>query len=206
MLDWITGSRLARTALAKLPSLITLATGKNQGYIMALREDNGVPGVFAVNEDGHARLLVDTVSGKKMKLEDDVDVSSEGVVYFSDASTKYGFDDYVLDILEGRAYGRLLSFDPKTNATNVLLDRLHFANGVTLSSQEDFVLVAETTRYRILRYWLKGPRMGTHDVFANNLPGLVDNIQSNRRGTIWVAISMVGPTTASPLHCEEFGI
>jgi len=37
------------------------------------------------------------------------------------------------------------------NSTEVLLSNLHFANGVQLSRYDDFVLVAETTRARIMK-------------------------------------------------------
>jgi len=50
------------------------------------------------------------------------------------------------------------------------------------------VLVNETYRYRIQRYWLKGDKAGTHDLFADNLPGMPDNLQGDRAGTFWVAL------------------
>ena len=62
------------------------------------------------------------------------------VVYFSDASSKFQQNEYALDLLEGRPWGRLLVFDPVTGKTEVLLDGLYFANGVALSAKEDFVL------------------------------------------------------------------
>ena len=66
----------------------------------------------------------------------------------------------------------LVRNDPATGKTETLLKDLYFANGVTLSANEDFVLVNETYRYRITRYWLSGEKAGTHDVFIDNLPGL----------------------------------
>jgi hypothetical protein len=50
------------------------------------------------------------------------------------------------------------------------------------------VLVNETGEYRVLRYWLKGEKAGTHDVFIDNLPGFPDNITYNNRGVFWLAI------------------
>ena len=46
---------------------------------------------------------------------------------------------------------RLLRYNPVTNATEVLVEKLAFANGVQLSPYEDFVLVAETFRARVLK-------------------------------------------------------
>lgn len=85
-------------------------------------------------------------------------------------------------------HSRLLHYDPKTNTSKVLVDRLHFANGVQLSPKEDFVLVSETLNSRILKYHLTGPKKGKTEVFVDNLPGGADNIRSNGRGGYWVGI------------------
>ena len=45
-----------------------------------------------------------------------------------------------------------MAFDPVANTTEVLVDGLHFANGVQLSKNEDFVLISETSAARIMRY------------------------------------------------------
>ena len=45
----------------------------------------------------------------------------------------------------------LLEYDTETKEVKVLLDQLQFPNGVQLSPEEDFVLVAETTMARIRR-------------------------------------------------------
>lgn len=45
--------------------------------------------------------------------------------------------------------------------------------------------------FALLRAWIgrNSPRRGTIDVFAENLPGFVDNIRRTNRGTYWVAFS-----------------
>ena len=89
-------------------------------------------------------LLASEVEGTEIRLADAVVEGSDGSIYFSDASTKYGYDKWVLDVLEAKPRGRLLKYDPKTQKTTVLLDDLAFANGVALSLNEDFILVCET--------------------------------------------------------------
>jgi sugar lactone lactonase YvrE len=79
-------------------------------------------------------------------------------------------------------------YDPATARAEVLLDGLYFAAGVALPPTEDYVLVAETARYRISRLWLKGPAAGRQDTFADNLPGFVGGIRFDRKGRLWVAI------------------
>lgn len=41
--------------------------------------------------------------------------------------------------------------------------------------------------YRLRRYWLKGEKAGTSEVFAI-LPGFPDNIRTNKDGDFWVAL------------------
>ena len=61
--------------------------------------------------------------------------------------------------VKGAATGRLLKFDPRSGRTLCLVEGIWFANGVALSVDESFVLVAETWGLRILRHWLKGPKV-----------------------------------------------
>ncbi|MCP1651101.1 SMP-30/gluconolactonase/LRE family protein [Pseudomonas nitroreducens] len=145
-------------------------------------------GLLEVDPQGKIRVLSDSADGIPFAFTDDLDIASDGRIYFSDASSRFHQPDYILDLLEARPHGRLLRYDPATGKTETLLKGLYFANGVALSQHEDFVLVNETYRYRITRYWLKGEKAGQHEVFIDNLPGLPDNLASDRNGTFWVAL------------------
>ena len=117
-----------------------------------------------------------------------MDTAPGGRIYLSDASTRFGPEELHLEPLAARPWGRLIEYDPATNGARVLLDDLYFANGVAVSEDGAFVLVAETFRYRIRRYWLTGPRAGEDEVFADNLPGFPDGVARSGRGGFWVAI------------------
>jgi sugar lactone lactonase YvrE len=145
-------------------------------------------GMLSINPQGEITVLTTEADNLPFAFADDLDIASDGKIYFSDASHKFNQPDYALDLLEGRGNGRLLVFDPTTGETTELLDNLHFANGIALSRDEDFVLVNETGRYQITRYWLKGEKAGTSDIFVDNLPGFPDGVSSNRNGVFWVAI------------------
>ena len=41
---------------------------------------------------------------------------------------------------------------------------------------------------RIFRYYLKGPKAGTHDVFVDGLPGMPDNIRPNGKGGFYITL------------------
>jgi len=155
-------------------------------------------GLISVNPEGQIRVLAKEAGGIPIKLADDLDIATDGTIYFSDATTKYSSNELMLDLLEHRGNGRLLAYTPKTKTTRVLIDNLYFANGVALSPDESFVLVNETWKYRIKRYWLTGSKKGQSDIFIKNLPGFPDNITSNRQDTFWLAL-VQGPKTRNVL-------
>jgi sugar lactone lactonase YvrE len=152
---------------------------------------DGVRGLLTVNLEGEVTVLVPRAETVPLEMADDLDVSSSGLIYFSDATGSEVGMDYYQDLMIHRPLGRLLRFDYYTDDLEVLLTGLYFANGVALSPDEDFVLVSETSEYRITRLWLKGPRVGDRDVFADNLPGFPDGISGDGDGNYWVA--MVSP-------------
>ena len=94
----------------------------------------------------------------------------------------------VYEGMETPAAGRLLTYDFKTGKTEIVLDGLHFANGVALAEDESFVLIAETYRYRVQKYWISGPKAGQTEIFAENLPGYPDNITRAPDGGFWIAL------------------
>lgn len=148
-------------------------------------------GLLAMDTAGNLKSLSTSAEGRRFGILDDVDVASDGKIYFSEATYKYDANNFQLDVLEARPNGRLLVYDPATGESTVLIRELYFANGVALSKDEDFVLVAESGRYQITRYWLKGERAGAKDIFAHNLPGFPDNLSHSPEGDFWVA--MVAP-------------
>jgi sugar lactone lactonase YvrE len=161
-------------------------------------------GLLSINPQGNITVLAASANNVPFKFTDALDIASDGTIYFTDASLKYGHSEYLYDLLESKPHGRLLSYNPATAEIKVLLSELYFANGVALSQQEDFLLVNETYRYRIVRYWLKGPKAGTQDIFIDNLPGFPDNISSNGNGTFWLALFTVRNDVLDTLHAFPF--
>lgn len=152
-------------------------------------------GLLSFSPDGEMSVLATEHDGVPFAFTNDLDVARDGRIYFSDASHLYHQPEYRLDLLSARGNGRLLRYDPATQQTELLLEGLYFGNGVALSEKEDFVLVNETGRYRIKRYWLDGEKAGTSDVFIDGLPGFPDGLSSNRKGIFWLAL----PSPRNPL-------
>lgn len=150
---------------------------------------DGSKGLLALDAKNKLRVLSTEADGLPFMFTDDVDVAADGTIYFSDASSKHGPRTHgMADAIEHGAHGRLLRHEPATGKTDVLMDGLHFANGVAVGPGEAYVLVNETFTYAVHRYWLKGPKAGTAEIFIDSLPGFPDGISSNGRGTYWLAI------------------
>ena len=162
---------------------------------------NAYLGIQKVLPDGTVELLLDNVNGRSLMYADDVAVASNGLVYFSEASTKFGahawggtYEGSLLDIMEHGGHGQIIEFDPASGATRVIIDDLDFANGVALTEDESALFVVETGSYRVLRHWLRGPDAGETEILIDNLPGFPDNINRGRDGRYW--IGLVAPRNA----------
>ncbi|MEM7106465.1 MAG: SMP-30/gluconolactonase/LRE family protein [Bacteroidota bacterium] len=165
---------------------------------------DAVKGLLSVSKAGKIEVLSTEANGKPFAFTDDLEIAPDGKIYFSDASWKWGVHDFVMDLMEQRPYGRLLVYDPSTKSTEVLLEDLYFANGIAVSKNNDFVLVNETGRYRITRYWVDGPNKGQSDIFIDNLPGFPDGVSFNGDDIFWVALPSPRKASVDQLHASPF--
>jgi sugar lactone lactonase YvrE len=145
-------------------------------------------GLLAVDVgNGRTEVLVHEVNGAEMRLCNNAAVTPDGTVYFTDSSLRFGLEHYMADLLEHSSTGRLLRRDP-SGAVQVVLDGLQFPNGVALAPSGDWLAIAETAGYRLLRLWLTGARAGQHEVLTEGLPGFPDNLSTGSDGLIWAAL------------------
>ena len=152
-------------------------------------------GLLSIAPNGKIEVLVTTADGIPIRFADDVDVAADGKIYFSDASTKYGpkeqggaYEASLLDLMEHGGHGRLLVYDPATGKAKTLLKGLNFANGVAISHDQSYVLVNEMGSYRVIRYWIAGPKKGRSEPLIEALPGFPDNTSTGFEGRYWVAL------------------
>jgi len=145
-------------------------------------------GLLLIDTSGQITVLTTGFGGVPFMLTDDLDIGSDGTVYFSDATSLNNINNIANDW--GQPNGRLLSYNFNTGVTSLLLDNLYFANGVALSNDESFLVVNETAASRVRRYWLTGPNAGHSGVFAyvnQNSSWYPDNITHNDQFLFWVA-------------------
>src|SRR2546423_325243 len=174
------------------PQLFAETKGRPLGLIF---DQNGnlivadaVIGLMSIDPDGRGTVLSTEAEGIPFRCTNDLDIAADGTIYFTDASYRFRLTELKADLLEHRPNGRLLVYDPKSKQTRVVARDLYFANGVSVSPDQSFVLVNETGTYSIKRVWLKGEKQGQSETFIDNLPGFPDGISSNGRDIFWVAI------------------
>ncbi|XP_024376265.1 protein STRICTOSIDINE SYNTHASE-LIKE 10 [Physcomitrium patens] len=137
-------------------------------------------------QGGLAEPVVTGFNGESFKLCNDLDFDEDGNLYFTVSSTKYQRRQFFLSRLELDNTGRFFKYDPVSKETTVLIQGLRFPNGVAVSKDGTFVVIAESNMARLLRYWLKGPKASTWEVWMD-LPGVPDNVRRNENGDFWVA-------------------
>ena len=149
---------------------------------------DAIKGLLSISPDATVSVLTTAAEGIPFRCTNDLDIAADGTIYFTDASYKYPLTRLKDDVLEHQPNGRFMSYDPRTKETRILLRDLYFANGVAVSPDQTFVLVNDTSSYRVRRFWLTREKQGQSDIFIDNLPGFPDGISSNGQGTFWLAL------------------
>ncbi|MFD5586960.1 SMP-30/gluconolactonase/LRE family protein [Streptomyces sp. NPDC127063] len=139
---------------------------------------------------GTVRVLADEVAGERLCFASNAVAAPDGSVYVTVSSRRHPLDHWLADLVEDTRTGRLLRLAPGGRAFEVLLEGLRFANGLALSADAGFLVLAETRACRLTRYWLTGPKAGRREPFTEDLPGMPDNLwRSGPAGPVWVALA-----------------
>ncbi|GJM88047.1 hypothetical protein PR202_ga04066 [Eleusine coracana subsp. coracana] len=129
-------------------------------------------------------LVPDWQGSRPFSFANGVEIDYEtGAIYFTETSTR----DFLNIVISGDKTGRLLKYDPKKNHVEVLVDGLAFPNGLAMSTDGTYLLLAETTTGKILKYWIKTSKASTMDEVVQ-LFGFPDNIKWSPRGGFWVGL------------------
>lgn len=153
-------------------------------------------GLLSISPNGKVTLLTDHVGDSPIRYADDLDIASDGRIFFTDASTHFSAQNMhstlqasIWALMEHSGDGRLLVYHPDSGMTNVVKDGLNFPNGVAMCPQDICVLLAQTGNYDVLRLWLDGSKAEQVDEVLTNLPGFPDNLNHGANGTFWLGLT-----------------
>lgn len=110
------------------------------------------------------------------KIINTLTLDKNGDFYWSDSSSDFVLKDGAYSGLADPS-GRLFHYSAAKNASKVLLDQLWFPNGLALSPNSEFLVIAESFKNRLLKYYVSGPNKGKTEVFIDGLPGTPDNVR-----------------------------
>lgn len=96
--------------------------------------------------------------------------------------------DVLKAIQTGDKTGRVLRYGPKSKTVTELITQLATPFGVATNNDASFLLVSEFSAKRIQRYWLKGDKAGTSEIFVT-FQGNPNKIKRNQDGDFWIAVN-----------------
>ena len=153
----------------------------NQQRLVVADADKGL---IRLEPDNSWTVLANEYQAIPLLFVDHLVIASNGDVYFSDASTRFSYHDFILDFIEASHTGRIFVYRATTNTLELLVDRLFFANGVALNADESILYINETGRSRTLALDLTSNELLTFI----NLPGMPDNLFLDDEGLLWISV------------------
>ncbi len=161
----------------------------------------GGMGIYRLSPDGESEPVATKVARSRFSLlddsglraVDDLDVAPDGSIYVSDFSTRTNAAEYLVELVESRANGRVVRIDPD-GSTEVVVSNSVFSNGICTSHDGRSILIASTGLCRVDRLWIAGPKQGQLEPVLENLPGNPDNLNRSSDGNYWLPfVSMRTP-------------
>ncbi|KAL8624401.1 hypothetical protein ACOMHN_012801 [Nucella lapillus] len=163
---------------------------------------------------GQMKWLVNSrtlrVQGRPVGYLNDLTIARDGRIFFTSSSSLWSLAKDSNILFEAEKSGRVLVYDSREkkaeDQVKEVITQLAFPNGIQLSKDEDYLLIAEGSRCRIIRAWIgpNSPKRNTVEEFAPNLPGIVDNVRLSPRGTFWVGVSQARHDRL-PAVLDKFG-
>lgn len=145
-------------------------------------------GLLQINPSGQIKALVSHFKGRQLLLVNHLDIANNGDIYFSETSARFDITSHMYDFIEASATGAVYRYTPATQQTELLVSNIFFSNGLALNHLDEFLLIAETGKSRILKYYIKGSKQGQTEIFIDSLPAMPDNIYFDEKGTFWIGL------------------
>jgi len=144
-------------------------------------------------------------NGKPFLIPNGLDIADNGIIYFSNTSevSSYNIKYGRKVIMEMKPLGGLYSYNPETDELKTLIEGTYFGNGIVISKDQDYLLMVETTKYRVIKYWLTGAKAGTTDIFIDNLPGFPNGISIREDGSYWLGFSTKRSEALDKIHPKK---
>lgn len=174
-------------------------TRDRQGRLVSC--EHGGRQVTRTEHDGRITVLADRYQGKRLNSPNDVVVSSDGAVWFTDPT--YGIDgEYEGDFSESEiGASNVYRIDPDSGEVAIAVDDFVKPNGLAFSPDESLLYIVDTGATHvdngprhIRRFKVDGSKLSGGEVFSTCDRGLYDGFRLDTEGRIWTS-------AADGVHC-----
>lgn len=175
----------------------------NESNLIALSHKQGL---ISISPTSQVTVLAATDENEKpFLIPNGLDIAEDGMIYFTNTS---GISAYNIKygrkvIMEMRPLGGLHSYNPLTKEVKTLIRGTYFGNGVVVSKDQKYLLMVETTKYSVLKYWLSGEKEGQTEIFIDNLHGFPNGISIRADGSYWLGFSTKRSEALDNIHPKK---
>lgn len=173
-------------------------TVDRQGRLVSAQ--HGYRSVTRTEFDGSVTTLADQYEGKRLNSPNDLVVSSDGAIWFTDPT--YGIDsDYEGHKAESEVGGcHVYRVDPETGALTIVADDFVRPNGIAFSPDESLLYITDTghpdRHCRVFDVDLDAGKVSGGRVWAKATNGGFDGFRFDTEGRCWVS-------AADGVHCLD---
>jgi gluconolactonase len=171
-------------------------TRDRQGRLISCEHD--ARRVTRTEPDGTITVLIESFQGKKLNAPNDVVVSADGAIWFTDPG--YGIDGAYEGHKDTAELPRnVYRLDPGTGSAAVVASDFTRPNGIALSPDEKRLYIVDTgithggpSHIRV--FDVNGDKLANGKVFAENFaPGFSDGVRTDMAGNVWCSMGWADP-------------
>jgi len=153
--------------------------------------------VTRTEPDGSITVLVDHYDGRTLNAPNDVTVSADGAVWFTDPG--WGItNDYEGDRADPELPMAVYRIDQLTGETEAVITEMQRPNGICFSPDEELLYVVDSGEIRVFDMVDGRPTNGRR--FIDMAPGNSDGIRCDTAGNVWSAAAG-GGVGFDGVHC-----
>ena len=166
-------------------------TSDREGRLLSCEQESRR--VTRTEHDGSITVLIDSYQGKPLNAPNDIVVSSDGAVWFTDPG--YGIDgDYEGRKAPAELPRNVYRLEPQTWAPTVVASDFTRPNGICFSPDEKTLYIIDSGithggPANIRSFSVDGAKLSGGKVFADNFaPGFTDGMRTDTEGNVWCSM------------------
>ena len=146
-------------------------------------------GLAAVDQTGR-QSWINQVADQPLNCLTSVVASPDGRIFAANGSSRNLPRDWCIDLMQKNHLGRLITCGPAFDRPEVLLDGLHYPNGLAVGSDSS-LWFTESWNHRLSRAPLRDRGIGAVSVVNGNLPGYPARLAKAAGGGFWLSLFAV---------------